>query len=52
MVLGADGKASLVEGKSSTKVTFDRAGTYTLRAYAMDGDAFFATQDVTVTVTN
>ena len=36
----------------STKVTFDRAGTYTLRAYAMDGDAYFSTQDVTVTVTN
>ncbi|MEO5742655.1 MAG: hypothetical protein ABIS29_18875, partial [Vicinamibacterales bacterium] len=33
-VLGADGRATLTEGKSSTKVTFDRAGTYTLRAYA------------------
>jgi hypothetical protein len=32
-------------------VTFDKPGTYTLRAYAMDGDAFFVTQDVTVTVT-
>ena len=50
-VLGADGRPTLTEGKSSTKVTFDRPGTYTLRAYAMDGDAFFATQDVTVTVT-
>ena len=50
-VLGADGKPSLTEGKSSTKVTFDRPGTYTLRAYAMDGDAYFTTQDVTVTVT-
>jgi len=50
MVLGADGKPSLTDGKSSTKVTFDRPGTYTLRAYAMDGDAYFATQDVTVAV--
>ena len=49
-VLGADGRPTLTEGKSSTKVTFDRPGTYTLRAYAMDGDAYFSTQDVTVTV--
>ena len=49
-VLGADGRPTLSDGKSSTKVTFDRPGTYTLRAYAMDGDAFFVTQDVTVTV--
>jgi hypothetical protein len=50
-VLAADGMATLTEGKSSARITFDRAGTYTLRAYAMDGDAFFITQDVTVTVT-
>jgi hypothetical protein len=49
-VLGADGQPTLTEGKSSTKVLFDRPGTYTLRAYALDGDAFFSTQDVTVTV--
>jgi hypothetical protein len=49
-VLGADGKPSLTEGKSSTRVTFDKPGTYTLRAYAMDGDAYFTTHDVTVTV--
>ena len=49
-VLGTDGRPTLTEGKSSTKVTFDRPGTYTLRAYAMDGDAYFTTQDVTVTV--
>lgn len=49
-VLGADGRPSLTEGKSSAKFTFDRPGTYTLRAYAMDGDAYFTTQDVTVTV--
>jgi hypothetical protein len=48
-VLGADGRPTLVDGKSSTQVTFDRPGTYTLRAYAMDGDAYFTTQDVTVT---
>ncbi len=50
LVLGADGRPSLTEGKSSTKVTFDRPGTDTLRAYAMDGDAYFVTQDVVVTV--
>jgi hypothetical protein len=50
VVLGADGRPTLTEGKSSTKVTFDKPGTYTLRAYAMDGDAYFVTQDVTVTV--
>ena len=49
-VLGADGRPTLTEGKSSTRVTFDRPGTYTLRAYAMDGDAYFTTQDVVVTV--
>lgn len=49
-VLGADGRPSLTEGRSTTKVTFDRPGTYTLRAYAMDGDAFFTTQDVIVSV--
>jgi hypothetical protein len=52
VVLGADGRPTLTDGKSSTKVTFDKPGTYTLRAYAMDGDAYFVTQDVTVTVTN
>lgn len=50
VVLGADGRPALTDGKSSTRVTFDRPGTYTLRAYAMDGDAYFVTQDVTVTV--
>ena len=50
VVLGADGRPTLTDGKSSTKVTFDRPGEYTLRAYAMDGDAYFSTQDVTVTV--
>jgi len=50
-VLNAERKPTLTEGKSTTKVTFDKPGTYTLRAYAMDGDAFFTTQDVEVTVT-
>jgi hypothetical protein len=50
-VLDGNGRPTLTEGKSSTRVTFDRPGTYTLRAYALDGDAFFTTQDVTVTVT-
>jgi hypothetical protein len=49
-VLGADGRPTLTEGKSSVNITFDRPGTYTLRAYALDGDAYFSTQDVTVTV--
>jgi hypothetical protein len=49
-VLGSDGRPTPTDGKSTTKVTFDRPGTYTLRAYAMDGDAFFVTHDVTVTV--
>lgn len=49
-VLGGDGRPTLTEGKSSARVTFDRPGTYTLRAYAMDGDAYFTTHDVTVTV--
>ena len=49
-VLGTDGRPSLTDGTSSTKVTFDRPGTYTLRAYVLDGDAYFTTQDVTVTV--
>lgn len=51
VVLGADGKPTLTEGKSSTRVTFDRPGSYTLRAYALDGDAYFTTQDVVINVT-
>ena len=50
-VLGADGRPTLTEGKSSTRITFDRPGSYTLRAYALDGDAYFSTHDVIVTVT-
>jgi len=50
-VLNAERKLTLTEGTSTTKVTFDKPGTYTLRAYALDGDAFFSTQDVVVTVT-
>jgi hypothetical protein len=49
-VLGSDGRPTLTEGKASAKVSFDGPGTYTLRAYAMDGDAFFTTHDVVVTV--
>ena len=49
-VLGADGRPTLTEGTSRTKVTFDRPGTYTLRAYALDGDAYFVTADVLVNV--
>jgi hypothetical protein len=51
-VLGSDGRPTLTEGKSTTKVTFSRPGTYTLRAYAMDGDAYFVTTDVAVSVTD
>jgi len=50
-VIGADGTPHLTEGRSTAKVTFDRPGAYTLRAYALDGDAFFSTLDVNVTVT-
>lgn len=50
-VLGADGKPTLTDGRSTAKMTFDKPGTYTLRAYALDGDAYFVTQDVMVTVT-
>ncbi len=42
VVLGADSRPTPTEGKSSTKVTFDRPGSYTLRAYALDGDAYSA----------
>ena len=51
-VLAADGRPTLTEGKSTANVTFDWPGAYTLRAYVMDGDAFFVTHDVDVTVTN
>ena len=51
-VLAGDGRPTLTDGKSSTKVTFDRPGSYTLRAYALDGDAYFSTQDVIVSVTD
>lgn len=59
VVIGADGKpvpyppegpAMVVEGKATTNVTFDKPGTYTLRAYAMDPDAFMDIKDVNVTV--
>ena len=49
-VLTDERKPTLTEGKSTTKVTFDKPGVYTLRAYALDGDAFFSTQDVEITV--
>jgi hypothetical protein len=51
LVLTGDRKVTLTQGTSTTKVTFDKPGSYTLRAYALDGDAFFTTQDVEVTVT-
>ena len=59
-VVGADGKpvgyvsegaaAKSIEGKATTKVTFDKPGVYTLRGYAMDPDAFMDVKDVKVTV--
>jgi len=59
-VLGGDGKpvtyavgeapVKALEGKATTKVTFDKPGAYTLRAYAMDPDAFMTIQDFKVTV--
>jgi hypothetical protein len=42
-------KIAVVEGKASTKVTFGKPGTYTLRAYADDGILLDAA-DVVVTV--
>jgi hypothetical protein len=49
-VLGADGKPTATDGKGTTKVTFDKPGSYVLRAYAMDPDSFFVYQDIKVTV--
>jgi hypothetical protein len=49
-VIGADGKPTPTDGKATTKVTFDKPGTYTVRAYSMDPDSFFVYQDVKVTV--
>ncbi len=48
-VLGADGKPSPTDGKGTTKATFDKPGTYVIRAYSMDPDSFFVYQDVKVT---
>jgi uncharacterized membrane protein YgcG len=50
-VLGADGKPTATDGKGTTRVTFDKAGTYVVRGYAMDPDSYFVYQDVKVTVT-
>jgi hypothetical protein len=49
-VLGADGKPTATDGKGTTKVTFDKPGSYVVRAYSMDPDSFFVYQDVKVTV--
>jgi hypothetical protein len=49
-VIGADGKPSSTEGTATTKVTFDKPGSYVVRAYSMDPDSFFVYQDVKVTV--
>jgi hypothetical protein len=50
-VLDADGKQSNTGGKATTKVTFDRPGTYVLRAFAEDMSVFTMPPDITVTVT-
>jgi len=42
-------KVAVVDGKASTKVSFSKPGTYTLRAYADDG-ILLDMKDVTVTV--
>jgi hypothetical protein len=49
-VVGADGKPTPTDGKATTKATFDKPGSYVVRAYAMDPDSFFVYQDVKVTV--
>jgi len=51
-VVGADGKPTTTDGKSTTKVTFNKPGNYVVRAYSMDPDSFFVYQDIKVTVTN
>jgi hypothetical protein len=51
-VLDADGKQSNTAGKASTKVTFDKPGTYVLRAYVEDMSVFTLPPDITVTVTS
>jgi hypothetical protein len=42
-------RTAVVDGTSATKVTFARAATYTLRAYADDG-VYVTPADVVVTV--
>jgi hypothetical protein len=40
----------VVDGKAATKVTFDKPGSYVLRAYAEDA-SIHTPQDISVTVT-
>jgi hypothetical protein len=49
-VIGADGKPSATDGKATTKVVFDKPGSYLIRAYTMDPDSFFVYQDAKVSV--
>jgi hypothetical protein len=40
----------VVDGRATTKITFDKPGSYVLRAYAEDA-SIFTPQDIRVTVT-
>ena len=50
-VVDANEKPIDTDGTATTKVTFEKPGTYTLRAYALDRSLFMGIQDVKVTVT-
>ena len=45
------GNQTSTAGKASTTVTFDKPGTYMLRAYAEDMSLFTLADTITVTVT-
>jgi hypothetical protein len=49
-VLGDDGKQTFTKGRTVTKVTFDKPGTYVLRPYAEDMSLFSIGPDITVAV--
>jgi hypothetical protein len=49
-VLGPDGKQTGTSGQATTKVTFDKPGTYILRAYPEDMSLFSIAPDITVVV--
>jgi hypothetical protein len=50
-VVDAEGKQTGTSGKATTAVTFDKPGTYVIKAYAEDMSLFTIAPEVTVTVT-